>query len=448
MRLSTKKSGETDNIVSLAIGLWSNPVPTSYIATAANIIFHVSTTSTCHSSLVAVNLNMTKSLHTLGLIACGMKIAAGTAYYLILEIMKETCVDAPGMTHKHCGADETRWSRPFFASALLFFGMTFTLVPFFIFRNGKDGVTKLNRQVFLNMLIPSLLEFIGQAMFMMGMLNIPMSLSLTLKGARVAFSAILLVVFLKRKLFAFHWFAVVTTLIGLGVASVQSLVHPTGNSKSIGDTLIGIALILAGEFIRSLRTVIEEKLMKKLHYDAMLVVGIQGLIAFCLTIPTLFVVSAVGQEDINMTLHQFSSSPLIYGLAATFPITVSGLFISGAFVTKLMSAVHNALTTILTNGIVWGITIVIHVIDSHRGVKLELLALVQLLGFAIVLVSSLIYDSILRLPMFFTYPLDRAAASGAGSNEKSVLGINSADNISESTKEDSEEATAAVETRQ
>ena len=50
--------------------------------------------------------------------------------------------------------------------------------------------------------------------------------------------------------------------------------------------------------------------------------------------------------------------------------------------------------------------------------------------------------------MFFTYPLDRAAASGAGSNEKSVLGINSADNISESTKEDSEEATAAVETRQ
>lgn len=46
-----------------------------------------------------------------------------------------------------------------------------------------------------------------------------------------------------------------------------------------------------------------------------------------------------------------------------------------------------------------------------------------MVGFIVVLVSSLMYDAIIRIPQIFYYPLDRAAASGAGSSEKSVLGI-------------------------
>lgn len=392
---------------------------------------------------------MARSLHTLGLIACGMKIAAGTLYYLGLEIMKETCVPKPGAkAEKNCLVDEARWSRPFFMGMLLFFGMSFTLVPFFMLRNGKPGVTPLTKQVWLNMLVPTLLEFVGQVMFMMGMLYIPMSLSLTLKGARVVFSAFLLVMFLKRKLFAFHWFAVGVTIIGLGVASISSIMNPSGGAKTSAETMTGIALILGGEFIRSLRTVIEEKLMKKLRYDAMLVVGLQGILALILSIPALFVADVIPKgtgvlEELSLTLTQFSSSPIIYGIAITFPLTVSGLFISGAYVTKLMSAVHNALTTILTNGIVWILTIIIHFIDVNRGVKLEVMSLVQLLGFLMVLGASLVYDAIIRLPKF-TYPLDRAAASGAGSSEKSVLGITeSSDNVSEATTKD--EAVSAEE---
>ena len=77
--------------------------------------------------------------------------------------------------------------------------------------------------------------------------------------------------------------------------------------------------------------------------------------------------------------------------------------------------------------------ICVHFIDNSRGNAPAVIDLVQLLGFVIVLAASLVYDAILRLP-FFTYPLDRAAASGAGSSEKSVMGITeSSDNISEAT---------------
>ena len=397
-----------------------------------------SSSTIASSSIIIVQYKMAKSLHTLGLIACAVKIAMGTAYYLSVEIMKETCVPKKGASNAKCEADHTRWTIGFFMASLLFFGMSFALIPYFMYRHGKPGVTPLNKQTLLNMLVPTALEFVGQVMFLMGVKYLPMSLSLTLKGGRVVFSALLLVIFLRRTLRAYHWCAVGGTMVGLVVAAIPSILYPKGESKEVGQTMTGIALVLGGEFIRSFRTVIEEKLMKKLRYDAILIVGLQGVIAFTLSIPMLFIMDAIkidGKpvEKIADTWEQFSSTPLVFALAATFPLSVSGLFVSGAYVTKLMSAVHNALTTILTNGLVWGLMIAVYFIDNNRGNKPATIDLVQLLGFVVVLVASLMYDAIIRLP-WFTYPLDRATASGAGSSDKSVMGITeSSDNVSETT---------------
>jgi len=384
-----------------------------------------------------------RSFHTLGLMACAAKIAAGTLYYFFVDFTKQTCVEAPGKHHETCGDNFERFNRPFFAATVLFFGMTFTLVPYFFLRHNKPGVTKVDKMTFVNMLIPSLLEFMGQTMFLLGVMKIPMSLSLTLKGARVVFSALLLVVFLKRKLYAFHWTAIALTVIGICVSSLKEIISPSHTKETdTTSVLIGIALVLGGEFIRSARTVLEEKLMKKLRYDALLVVGLQGLFALILAVPALFVVNAIktskgSLEDISQTWTQFTSNPIVWGIALSTPLTVPSLFIAGAYVTKLMSSVHNALTTIITNSIVWMLGIIVHLIDTSRGEKLIPLSSVQVVGFIIVLFSSMMYDSIIRLPKIFAYPADRAAASGAGDSEKSVMGITSeTDLASEETKAD------------
>jgi hypothetical protein len=374
---------------------------------------------------------MKKDLHTLGLLACAAKIAAGTLYYFFVDFVKQTCVEEPtDQTGKKCAPGYSRFNRPFFAATVLFFGMTFTLLPYFFLRHNKPGVTKIDKMTFINMIVPSVLEFVGQTMFLLGAMKIPMSLSLTLKGARVVFSALLLVIFLKRKLFAFHWVSIVLTLVGIVVSSLKEMISPSENKDlPTTEVLIGISLVLAGEFIRSMRTVLEEKLMKKLKYDALLVVGLQGAYALVLSIPALFVVDAIqlgngkSLENLSQTMTQFFSSPIVLGISFTTPITVPGLFVAGAYVTKLMSAVHNALTTIITNGIVWMLAVIVYYIDNKRGEELIGLSSVQLVGFIVVLVSSLMYDAIIRIPQIFYYPLDRAAASGAGSSEKSVLGI-------------------------
>jgi len=380
---------------------------------------------------------------TLGLIACAIKIFAGTIYYGSIEAIKETCVPSPGAKwskDNKCADDYAKFKAPFYMGILLFFSMSFTLIPYFIFRHGKPGVTKFNPKSIINMLLPTACEFVGQIMFLVGAAKFgtPMSLALTLKGSRVVFSALLLIWLMKRKLYAFHWFAVATVLSGLIVASVPTLLPQPGSGPAAhGSTpswypIVGVALVVVAEFIRSLRTVLEEKLMKKLRYDPLLVVGLQGILAFFMALPCLWIFNEIPDikdsskpfEDLSKTFKSIGSSGIIIGLMSSFPIVVSSLFIAGAYVTKLMSSVHNALTTILTNALVWGISFIVYYADdSHfRGHAIKALDSVQLVGFIMVLFGCLIYDADLKLRCLFKYPLDEAAAAGIGdANQDSYL---------------------------
>jgi drug/metabolite transporter (DMT)-like permease len=352
------------------------------------------------------------------LIACAAKIIAGTVYYAGMDIAKETCVTPMiGDQKNNCPLNTMRWDRSFFAVSMIFFGMSFTIIPFLLFRNGKPGIPRIDGKVLLNLFIPATLEFIGQIMFVKGLSKIPVALSLTMKGSRVAFSALFVVLLLKRKLWPYHWVSIATVLAGLVIASIPELLDKKPG-KSTGDTILGLGLTLGGEFVRAFKGVFEEKLMKKLHYDALMVVGLQGVIAFLWSIPTVAVVDSIDTEKFADTWAQFKSQPLVWAILSLSPVTVSALFISGAYVTKLMSAVHNALTGSITTAITWLLSIIVHVIDAkvahgHRGLDVKAIHSVQVLGFLIVVVASMAYDAIIRIP-FFSYPKDRAEASGAG----------------------------------
>lgn len=111
---------------------------------------------------------MTKSLHKLGLLACAAKIISGTVYYAGIDVAKETCVQPmTGAQKGNCPDGYERWSRSFFSGAVIFLGMSFTIIPFLLFRNGKPGIPRVDRKVLLNMIIPSVLELLGQILCML-----------------------------------------------------------------------------------------------------------------------------------------------------------------------------------------------------------------------------------------------------------------------------------------
>jgi hypothetical protein len=114
-------------------------------------------------------------------------------------------------------------------------------------------------------------------------------------------------------------------------------------------------------------------------------------------------------ENFQNTLYMIGNSPVVIGLLATLPIWVISMYLSGIFVTKLVSAVYNAIVTVLTVAVVWGAELFVHyVISPDYGNEWTRWSWMQLAGFVLILISTLMYDATWKLPQFFAYPAEKS----------------------------------------
>jgi hypothetical protein len=100
---------------------------------------------------------------------------------------------------------------------------------------------------------------------------------------------------LKDLLYKFHWvgvfWIVVSVLIGGSSALLVSQMsgNTTNGSVTAIDTLVGVALVIAGVFLNALQVVIEEKLMGlDVPVPPLLLIGVQGLWGVVLSIVVMF----------------------------------------------------------------------------------------------------------------------------------------------------------------
>ena len=289
--------------------------------------------------------------------------------------------------------------------------MSIALVFYYFFRHNKPGVPKLNRKMFMYVLLPALLDAVCVSILMAGSLFIPMSLTMTLKGMRIVYSTFLVIVIFRRKQMAYNWFGVGVAMLGVSLAAMSAVL----NKPDLGsDCLVGVGLILLSEFVRSLMVVIEEYLMKKMDCDPFFMIGLQGLwgmLILALGLVSSWLVipgkdAGTTWENLEVTLKLASESTIVISLLCMLPIIISAHFMCSVMVTKLLSSVHNAMASVLMTALVWLIELFIHyVVDSKLGNEWGPYSAIQLLGFALVVVALLVYDgSIIRLPRLFTYP--------------------------------------------
>jgi hypothetical protein len=75
---------------------------------------------------------------------------------------------------------------------------------------------------------------------------IPASVWQMLRGSIIVFSGILSVVFLKRKLYLFHWIGILTTTLGLGAVGISSIFSDNSGSAASDS---GAAMAAFGVFL-------------------------------------------------------------------------------------------------------------------------------------------------------------------------------------------------------
>ena len=115
----------------------------------------------------------------------------------------------------------------------------------------RDPTTPMNRRkIALLLLIPTLGDTFEQVSRNVSITMMPPSISQIMRSSVVIFTAVLAVVFLKRKLYRHHYVSLVGVCLGLSLVALSSFLAGSDSGSTIVASLLalGIMLQLLGSF--------------------------------------------------------------------------------------------------------------------------------------------------------------------------------------------------------
>ena len=132
------------------------------------------------------------------------------------------------------------------------------------------------------------------------------------RGALVLFVGLFSVVFLKRHLFLFQWFALFVVVLGVAVVGLSgALYHSKDNVEDLARqavamatddlvlrAVIGVLLIAFAQVFTATQFVLEEYILEKYALAPLKVVGWEGIFGFSVTVIGMIVLHlAVGRTE-------------------------------------------------------------------------------------------------------------------------------------------------------
>ncbi|CAB4378480.1 unnamed protein product [Rhizophagus irregularis] len=267
--------------------------------------------------------------------------------------------------------------------------------------------------------LPTLCDICGTTLMNIGLIYTTASVYQMLRGAVVLFTGSFSVLFLRRRLYAYHWFSLFLVVLGVTIVGMSSILFPSAEEKSdpLIDTLnsnsahtsngdlkasIGVFFVIFAQIFTASQFVIEEKIMERYHVKPLRAVGLEGIFGL-LTVGvgaiilhfTIGIHHPGGYFDISTGWNQILSFRQIWitGIAISFSIAFFNFF--GLSVTRTLSATSRS--TIDTSRIV-----LVWVVSLFLG--WESFSWFQVTGFVILVLGTFIFNNVIRPPPFFTVP--------------------------------------------
>lgn len=342
-------------------------------------------------------------MNKLEFIVVMIKLFLGGMQFVAIKMMGQTMVE-------NMDGKIVKFKASFFVAFVLFASVMFAFIPYFYLkRKDPKGVSSINPKTLQRVSLSGTCDAIAQVCTVLSLGMIPASLLMVLKGSRALFSACLSIFMLKRKLRDYQWVSLALCLGGLGIASIAQYLSGQTPSGNLG---FGIVLVLLAEAFRSIRIVYDEKMMREYKYDPFMIIALEGVTGTLFATAALVIVNFIPSKNnvggvyelIDNTMYMIGGSPAMIALIVTFPIWVNSMYLSGIFVTKLVSAVYNAVLTVLTVAVVWGVELILYYGSGHvYGDPWTNYSFMQIGGFALILVSTLMYDATWKFPRIFNY---------------------------------------------
>jgi len=315
------------------------------------------------------------------------------------------------------------FNHPFFQALGMFLGEFFCMFAYHLInwyksRNGSLDEEELRKVNFNPLLLwlPALCDMTGTCLMYLGLTYTYASVFQMLRGAVIIFTGILSVIFLKRKLSSFHWTGMLLILTGLALVGVASILQPQDDSNA-PHPLAGDAIIIAATLVSSVQMVVEEKLLNSYSIPPLLMVGWEGFWGFIslsvLLVPFYYIPGpAVGNRLENPldALVQMGNSWIITLALVGNVVSIAFFNFTGVTITARLSATTRMVLDSVRTLIIWIFSLIVGWQSFYW---------LQIIGFLILVVGTLTYNKIIKLPGL-TYP-DVAVLTEDSSTTKTNL---------------------------
>jgi drug/metabolite transporter (DMT)-like permease len=168
--------------------------------------------------------------------------------------------------------------------------------------------------------LPAICDICGTTLMNVGLLFVVASIYQMTRGALVLFVGLFSVVFLKRHLHLYQWFALVMVVLGVGIVGLAGALYKDDKATPVAvlllvkkvasetttiartpeavRTIIGILLIAGAQIFTATQFVLEEFILEKYALEPLKVVGWEGFFGFLITAFGMMVLHlAIGRTD-------------------------------------------------------------------------------------------------------------------------------------------------------
>lgn len=310
-----------------------------------------------------------------------------------------------------------------------------------------DDRTPLKGFKIVMLAIPACCDITGTTLMNVGLLFVAASIYQMTRGALVLFVGLFSVIFLKRKLHAFHWVSLVIVVLGVALVGLAGAIWSgkspdsaprhtpelkevillareaiaEASDPAVVQTIVGIFLIAGAQIFTASQFCVEEWILEHYALEPLKVVAWEGIFGFLVTI--------IGQTILHFTVGTTLKGKNGYfdaeegyreiftnraiGISSLFiMVSIGGFNFFGLSVTRSISATSRSIIDTCRTLFIWIVSL---------GLGWETFKWLQVVGFALLVYGTFLFNELVRPPIKALIPREQRLARGGVTEERRNL---------------------------
>ena len=385
--------------------------------------------------------------------AVAVKLLVGGLQYVVLKV----CLDWPsqGLSGDECkGVEEGEkkaFKKNFLFGVITFASMLFVILPYFYKEcrdfarsrqlSGLPAKHPYSRRAYMLTMTPAVLDVVAVILSLYSNKFIPATTMIILKSMRIVISAFLSKFILHKAQMPYQWMGVLITTLGLlPIFIVDFLRHneedaakkayfkhmgKADKKDKEGSASMAYVLVIIAEFMRAIRYLLEERLMKMESMSAEFVVYMESLVGFVISLLAMIGAHYITapslakncgrMEHMGDTWAMMKSEWMLWLLLSLHFVFVGVSNYATTLVTKYTSSVLNSILSQARTIVVWLPCVILgfvaereyaftdldgnyHPGNAKFGEPFDRWVPLVFVGFGVVTCGALVYSGDLKLP--------------------------------------------------